>query len=134
MDGDGPALRERSTGELVRTLTRQVSVLARQEVELAKAEMLEKGRAVGQGSALLGGAAVAGLLALGTLTAFVVLALAEAMPAWLAAFLVGLLWTAVAGVLALVGRERVQDAGAPVPEKTVESVKEDIRWLKGQTR
>jgi hypothetical protein len=54
------------------------------------------------------------------------------MDAWLAALIVAVLWAAVALVLALVGRQKVQDVGAPVPEKTVESVKEDIEWLKGQ--
>jgi apolipoprotein N-acyltransferase len=80
----------------------------------------------------LSGAAIAGLLFLGTFTAFLVLALAEGMDAWLAALIVAVLWAAVALVLALVGRQKVQDVGAPVPEKTVESVKEDIEWLKGQ--
>jgi hypothetical protein len=129
---DGSRLRERSTGSLVRQLSEQVSLLARQEVELAKAEMVEKGRKAGVGAGLLTGAAVAGLLALGALTAFLVLALAEAMDAWLAALVVTALWAATTAVLALVGKQKVEEVGTPVPEKTVESVKEDIEWLKGQ--
>ena len=124
----------RSTGELVRDLSRQVSTLARQEIELAKAEMLEKGRVMGLGAGLLAGAAVAALLALGALTACVVLALDGAMPAWLAALLVAVAWAAVGAVLAAIGKQKLEQAGAPVPEQTVESVKEDIRWLKDQTR
>ena len=124
----------RSTGELVRDLSRQVSTLARQEIELAKAEMLEKGRVMGLGAGLLAGAAVAALLALGALTACVVLALDGAMPAWLAALLVAVAWSAVGAVLAAIGKQKLEQAGAPVPEQTVESVKEDIRWLKDQTR
>ena len=124
----------RSTGELVRDLSRQVSTLARQEIELAKVEMVEKGRTLGLGAGLLGGAAAAALLALGTLTACVVLALDGAMPAWLAALLVALAWAAVAAGLASYGKQKLEQAGAPVPEETVESVKEDIRWLRDQTR
>lgn len=124
----------RSTGELVRDLSRQVSTLARQEIELAKAEMAEKGRELGLGAGLLAGAAVAALLALGTLTAFVVLALDGAMPAWLAALLVALAWGVIAAALAAIGKQKLEQAGPPVPQETVDSVKEDIRWLKDQAR
>ncbi len=124
----------RSTGELVKDLSNQVSLLARQEIELAKAEMAEKGRKAGLGLGLVAAAGVSALLALGTLTAAAVLALATAMPAWLAALIVALAWGVVAAVLASVGRQKVEQAGTPVPEQTVESVKEDIEWLKDQTR
>jgi hypothetical protein len=129
---DGSGLRERSTGSLVRQLTEQVSLLARQEVELAKAEMVEKGRKAGAGAGMLTGGAIAGLLALGSFTAFLVLALAVVMNAWLAALVVTVLWAAAAATLALVGRQKLDEVGNPVPEKAVESVKEDIEWLRGQ--
>ena len=124
----------RSTGELVKDLSSQVSLLARQEIELAKAEMAEKGRRAGLGLGLVAAAGVSALLALGTLTACVVLALDGAMPAWLAALIVALTWSVVAAVLASVGKQKMEQAGTPVPEQTVESVKEDIKWLKDQTR
>ena len=131
---DGNTRRERSTGELVKDLSEQASRLVRQEVELAKVEMAEKGKKAGAGIGMLAGATVAALLMLGALTAFLVLALAQEMDAWVAALLVTLLWGAVAGVLALVGRNKLREVGTPVPEKTVESVKEDIEWLKHPTR
>jgi hypothetical protein len=131
---DGNPQRERSTGELVRDLSEHASRLVRQEVALAKAEMSEKGRKAGAGIGMLAGAAVAALLTLGALTAFLVLALDEGMATWLAALLVTLLWGVVAGVLALLGRNKLREMGTPVPEKTVESVKEDIEWLKHPTR
>jgi uncharacterized membrane protein YqjE len=131
---DGNFRRERSTGELVRDLSEQASTLVRKEVELAKVEMAEKGRKAGAGIGLLAGAAVAALLMLGALTAFLVLALDEGMDTWLAALIVTVLWGVVAGALALVGREKLREMGTPVPEKTVESVKEDIEWLKHPTR
>ncbi len=131
---DGNPQRERSTGDLVKDLSEQASTLVRQELALAKVEMAEKGRKAGAGAGMLAGAAVAGLLMLGALTAFLVLALDEGMPAWLAALLVTALWGVVAGVLAYIGREKLKEMGKPVPEKTVESVKEDIEWLKHPTR
>jgi len=127
-------LRGRSTGELVKELSEQVSTLARMEVELAKAELAEKGKHAGLGAGLLGGAAVAGLAALGALTAFLIAVLAIPLPTWAAALVVTVLWGAVAGVLALAGRDRMRRMGAPMPEKTVDSVKEDVQWLKGRTR
>jgi uncharacterized membrane protein YqjE len=127
-------LREQSTGDLVKQLTQQVSTLVRQEVELAKVEMADKGKKAGIGIGMFGGAGVAALLGLGALTAFLILVLNLAMPAWAAALIVGVIWAAVAGVLALQGREKVKEVGTPVPEETAESVKEDVEWLKGNRR
>jgi uncharacterized membrane protein YqjE len=124
-------LREQSTGDLVKQLTQQVSTLVRQEVELAKVEMADKGKKAGVGIGMFGGAGVAALLGLGALTAFLILVLHLAMPAWAAALIVGVIWAAVAGVLALQGREKVKEVGTPLPEETTESVKEDVEWLKG---
>ena len=126
-------LRERGVGELVKDLSGQVSTLVHQEVELAKAELAEKGKQAGAGAGLYAGAAVAALAMLGALTAFLILVIAVAIPAWAAALAVTVLWGMVAGVLALRGRERMQAIGKPVPEKTVETVKEDMQWLKDRT-
>ena len=123
-------LRERSTGDLVRDLSEQVSLLVRQEVELAKVEMTEKGKQAGVGAGLFSFSAVAGLAALGSLTAFLVLVLDLAMPAWTAALCVTVLWAAVAGIAALWGREKFRELGTPVPEESVESFMEDVQWLK----
>lgn len=131
---NGDPTRGRSTGELVKDLSRQVSTLARQEVELAKLEMAEKGKKAGIGGGLLAGAAVAALLALGSLTAFLILALSQGMEAWLAALLVTALWAAIGIVLALVGRQKLEEVGTPIPEETIESVKEDVEWLKSPNR
>ena len=79
---------------------------------------------------LFGGAVVFGLLALGALTATAISALALAMDTWLAALIVTVVWAVVAGAMALLGKSRVQDALPPVPEDSVESVKEDVQWTK----
>jgi uncharacterized membrane protein YqjE len=134
IDGKREAVRDRSTGQLVKDLSRDTSLLVRQEIALAKAEMAEKGEKAGVGLGMLAGAAVAALLMLGTLTAFLVLALDGAMPAWTAALVVTLLWGVVAGVLALLGRQALREMGSPMPEQTMESVKEDIEWLKQRNR
>jgi hypothetical protein len=131
VDGD---LRRKSTGDLVKTLSEQVSTLLRQEAALAKTELAEKGRKAGIGAGLLTGGGVAAVLALGSLTAFVILLLDLALPAWLAALIVTALWSGVAAALALQGRQKVQEIGKPLPEKTVESVKEDVEWLRHPTR
>lgn len=131
-NGHGPDLRDRGIGELVKDLSGQVSTLARQEVELAKVELAEKGKKASVGAGMFGGAAVAALLMLGSLTALLILALATALPAWLAALVVTLVWGAVAATLALIGRDRMKEMGKPVPEQTVETVKEDVQWLKNR--
>lgn len=136
-------LRRRSTVELVKDLTQQASTLAHQEIELvrielaenierAKAEMAEKGKTAGIAGAALGAAGIAALLALGALTATLILVLDAVMPTWAAALVVTLLWVAVAVPLALYGRTKIGEIGPPVPERTIEEVKEDVAWLKDQ--
>jgi uncharacterized membrane protein YqjE len=127
------ASKERGVGELVRQLQGQASTLVHQEVELAKAELAEKGKKAAAGAGMLGGAGVAALLALGALTAFLILALALVLPTWVAALIVTALWAAAAAVLGLLGRERMRELGKPVPEKTVETVKEDVQWLRNRS-
>jgi cbb3-type cytochrome oxidase subunit 3 len=122
--------RDESLGEVARDLTRDLSLLVRQEVQLAKAEMAEKGRTAAPGVGMIGGATLAGLLAGGALTAAAILGLAIFLPEWLAALLVGVVLAVVAYVLVKQGKERVAEAGAPVPEQTIETVKEDVEWAK----
>jgi uncharacterized membrane protein YqjE len=130
----GADLHDESIGDLLKRLSQETSTLVRQELELAKAEATEKGKQAGKGAGMLGGAGIAGLLALGTLTAMVVLLLNHAMTDWLAALIVTVVWGAIAGVLALRGRDQLKEAAPMVPEQTVETVKEDVRWAKTQTK
>ena len=123
-------LRDRPIGELLKQLANETTTLVRQELDLAKAEMREKAGKAGPGFGMWGAAGVTALLALGSLTAFLILALDGAMPNWLAALIVGLAYAAIAGVFYLRGKRRVQAAGGPVPEKTIETVKEDVQWAK----
>jgi uncharacterized membrane protein YqjE len=126
-------MRERPVGELLKQLANETTTLVKQELELAKAEMREKAAKAGPGFGMWGAAGATSLLALGSLTAFLILALDGAMPNWLAALIVGLVYAAIAGFLYLRGKQRVEEAGSPVPEQTVETLKEDVQWAKHPT-
>jgi len=121
---------EASIAELIKQLSEQSSRLARQEVELAKAELAVKGKRAGIGAGMFGGAGVVGFYGLGALTAAAVLALATTVTAWLAALIVAAVLAAIAGVLALQGKHKVSQATPPLPEQAAESVKEDVQWAK----
>ena len=123
-----------SAAELVKQLSEQTSRLVQHEMELAKVELTAKGKQAGIGAGLFGGAGVFGLYALGALTATVIALLSTAMATWLAALIVTVVWAAVAGVMALVGKKRVEKAVPPIPENSVESVKEDVRWTKARAQ
>ena len=125
---------EDSVAELVRKLSEQTAELARKEVELAKAELGEKGRRAGIGGGLLGGSTVVGLYAVGAFVAAAILALATAVDGWLAALIVGVVLAAAAGLLALTGKNRLQSAVPPVPEQATESVKEDVEWARSKAQ
>jgi hypothetical protein len=118
---------DRSLSELSRRLAEQTSALARKEIELAKAELALKGKRLGIGAGAFGAAGLAGLYALGALTAAAILALAIVVDAWLAALIVALVYGAVAGVLALAGKQKVEEATPPVPEQAIESTKTDVQ-------
>jgi len=123
-------LRQRPTGELVKDLSTQVSTLVRQELELAKVELAAKGKEAGIGASMFGGAGLFGLYGVGAIVACAILALSTAVDAWLAALIVAVVLLAVAGVLAMLGKARTKRAVPPVPEQTVATVKEDVRFTK----
>ncbi len=123
---DGSAARERSIAELTRELSSEVSLLVRQELELARAELTQKGRHAGLGAGMVG--------AFAAITACFILALALVLPAWAAAAIVAGAYGAVAAPLALHGRREIQAAGKPLPEQTMESVRDDVEWAKTQAK
>jgi len=133
MNGESNELRSHSTGDLVKQLSEQTTTLVRKEIDLAKAELSEKGRVAGQGAGMFGGAAVVGLLAVGMLTVMILAVLDKAMDLWVAALIVTVVYGAIAAVLAMSGRDRVKQATPPA-EQTVETVKEDVQWAKSQAK
>ena len=134
VNGEGGELRSHSTADLVRQLSQQTTTLVRKEIELARAELTEKGRVAGQGAGMFGGAAVVALLAAGTLTVLILSLLDKAMGLWIAALIVTLVYAAIAATLASIGRDRIKKATPPAPEQTVETVKEDVQWAKSQAK
>jgi apolipoprotein N-acyltransferase len=110
-----------------------VGEVVRGEVRLAKAEMAEKASKAGKAAGMFGGAAVCGLMGLAALTTAAIAGLAMVMPLWGAAGAVGLLLLCIAGFCYLSGRSKMKDVN-PVPERTVQTLKDDVEWAKHPTR
>ena len=127
-------LRDRPTGELLRDLSDHTTTLVKQEMELAKAELQEKGKQAGVGAGMFGGAGLFGLGAFAALTACLIAALDQAVEIWLAALVVAVVYAVIAAVLAMTGKQRVKQAVPPVPEQAKESVREDMEWAKTQAK
>lgn len=123
---------EASTAELLRQLSDQTSTLIRDEMQLVKAEISEKGKKAGLGAGMFGGAGLFGFFAFGALTATIIAALDLAMQTWIAALIVTVVYAAIAGVLALQGKNKVQEAAPPV--HSIDSVKEDVQVTKERAR
>jgi uncharacterized membrane protein YqjE len=132
--GPNADLSDASTADLLKHLSEQSSRLVRQEVELAKVELSEKGKRAGVGAGMFCGAGVIALYAVGALTAAIIAALSLAMATWLGALIVAVVYGAVAGVVALMGKKQVEQALPPVPQDSVDSVKEDVQWTKTRAK
>ena len=128
-----PAARVRaanaSPGELASEVAKDMSTLVRQEIALAKVEMRQEAKTAGTAFGAFGGAGFAGYFVL----VFLSLALMWLLGTWMAlgwsALIVAGVWAVIAGVLALVGRRKLK-AFNPKPERTIETVKEDVQWAK----
>ena len=125
---------DRTIGTVIQEIMSSVQEILRGEVRLAKAEIREELGKFTWAAIFLVAAALLALFALGLLLAAAVLALISAgLPGWGAALLVGILVLLIAGGLYFVGRGKLADIH-PKPEKTIENVKENIEWLKQQTK
>jgi hypothetical protein len=124
-----PGPTDASVGTLTTEVAKDLSTLVRQEVALAKAEITQEAKTAGQAAGMLGGAGFAGyfVLVFGSLAAM--WGLGEVMALGWAALIVAAIWGVVAAVLAVVGRNRMRRLH-PKPERTIETVKEDVRWAK----
>jgi uncharacterized membrane protein YqjE len=131
VDGGSPShSQDRSTGELVKQLSEQVSTLVREELKLAQVEMASKGKQAGVGIGMFGGSALIALYGLGCLIACVIIAISGAVAAWLSALIVGVALLALAGALALGGKGRLSRATPPAPKQALASVKADVDTIK----
>jgi Putative Actinobacterial Holin-X, holin superfamily III len=132
--GGDAAAQEHSTGELIKQMTEQVSTLVRDEMKLAQVEMTRKGKQAGLGVGMLGGGGLVALYGVACLLAAAIIGLSHVMQAWLAALIVGVVLLAAAGVAALMGKGRLQQATPPVPREAVDSVKTDVHEIKERAR
>lgn len=119
-----------SAGELVSRISTQLTTLVRDEMRLAQAEMKEKGKKAGLGAGLFGGAGLVALYGVGALVACAIIGLANAVDAWLAALIVGVVLLVVAGVLAMVGKKEVSAAVPAMPQEAITGLKTDVGTLK----
>ena len=125
---------DKSVGELIRSMSEDLSSLVRDEIRLAQAEVGQKAKKAGIGIGAFGGAGVVALYGLGVLIAAGVLGLANVVSPWLAALIVGVVLFVVAGVAALVGKKQLSQAAPPVPTETIASVKTDVAEIKESIR
>ena len=125
---------EQSISELLKQLSEQTQSLASKEIELAKAEVAAKGKRLGIGAGAFGAAGLIGAFAFGALTATLILLIATAMEAWLAALIVTVVYTAIAGVLALTGRKQVEAGSPPVPEEAIDSTRQDLETARQRAK
>ncbi|MFH5821798.1 phage holin family protein [Georgenia sp. AZ-5] len=125
---EGPG-RGRSVGELIATVSEQLSRLIRDELQLAQIQLAEKGKRLGTGAGFLGAAGVVALYAVGVLLAAAILGLATVLPAWLSALIVGVVLLIVAGIAALLGKKKI-DASKRFAPKPQEGLKDDLEAVK----
>lgn len=130
-DSTPPAAERRGLFALIADVPRLIGDLVRAEIASLKAEIAAKMKAAGIGAGLLVGAAVLGLFAALVLIAAGVLALALVLPAWAAALIVGVALLAIAGIVAAAGVAQLKRGVPPTPTETIESVKDDVRAVRG---
>ena len=121
---------EHSTGELVKLVAEQVSVLVRDELKLAQLEMSGKAKQAGKGAGMLGGGGIVALYGVACLIASAIIAISHSLQAWLAALIVGAALLLAAGVAAALGRSHLKKATPPVPTQAVDSVKTDVAEIR----
>ncbi|MEH6780981.1 MAG: phage holin family protein [Rhodoglobus sp.] len=122
---------KRSLAALIADVPRLLGELIRGEIESLKNEMVGKLKNAGIGIGLFVGAAFFALFALMVLIAAAVLGFAEIVPAWAAALIVAGILLVIVAILVAVGVTLVKKGTPPAPTDTIESIKSDVRAIKG---
>ena len=141
-DEGRPDVEGRSVGELLGEVTGDLSSLmhkeielakleAKQAVEMAKTELKDEAAKAGKGAGLLVGAGVAGHFVLVFLSLLLMFLLENAIGIEFSALIVAVVWAVVGAVLYTMGRKALREV-RPVPERTIETVKEDLEWQRNQ--
>lgn len=125
---------ERSIGELFGAVSQDLSLLMRQEVALAKAEMSEKAAVAGKNAGkVVGGGLLAYVGALALTAALIAGLAAIGVAVWLSALIVGIVYAAVGGILLKSGLDALKRS-PPTPARTVQTLRDDVNWAKEQLR
>ena len=124
-------LPKRSLFKLIGDLPGYLVELLRSELELLKAELVEKAKHAGIGIGLVAGGAFFGFFTFAVLLTAAILGIATALPAWLAALIVGGALLIITAILVLIGVKQLKEGTPPVPTETIASVKEDVNAIKG---
>jgi len=125
------AVDDRSLGQIVSDLSTDLSILMKQEVQLAKVELKEEVTKVGRGAGMLGGAGFAGWFVLLFLSLALTFLLDDWLPLEVGALITAGIWAVVAAVLALVGRKELKESNPQLP-RTQQTLKEDVQWARAQ--
>ncbi len=120
-----------SVGELISEVSRDLSTLMRQELELAKAELKTEAAKTGRAAGMLGGAGFAGYMVLLFLSLALWWGLSNVMDQGWAALIVAVVWAAIGGALFATGRSHLRSIH-PKPERTVDTIQQVPDALKGR--
>jgi putative superfamily III holin-X len=126
-----PDVADASVGELIGEVTRDLSTLMRQELDLAKAELKQEASKTGRAAGMLGAAGLAGYMVLLFLSIALWWALSNVMDQGWAALIVAAIWAVIGAVLYSTGRKQMR-AVHPKPERTAETLKQVPDALKGR--
>ncbi len=124
---------ERSTVDVIKDIVANVQEIIRSEFRLARAEMTQKARSASRAVIMIAAGAIVGLYALAFILVCIYNALSYAIWPWLSALIIGVVLGIIGGGTLLAGRRLLKQVN-PTPERTVQSVKEDVEWIKNQTR
>ena len=123
----------RSLTDVFQNIVGNVQEIVRSEVRLAKTELKEEAVKAKSAAIFLGVGGISAVFAALFVLITVVYALALVMPNWAASLIVAVIMSAIAGCMLIAGIKRLQQIH-PIPERTVETVKESVEWAKQQTK
>ncbi|MBV9300638.1 MAG: phage holin family protein [Acidobacteriaceae bacterium] len=123
----------RSIADVLQDILANVQTIIRSEVRLAKTEVTEEATKAARAAGVMAGGAVAALFTVWLLLLTILFALATVMPMWGAALLLFALMAVVTVLLLMAGKKRFKAVHA-TPEKTIETMKENVEWVKSQTK
>jgi tetrahydromethanopterin S-methyltransferase subunit C len=129
---DGSAPRKKSVFALIAEIPTLVTDLVQREIELVKTELITKLKALGVGAGIIAAALLVLLAMLGVLLTAAIFALTlTGLPGWAAALIVAGVLLIIAVILGLIGYRILKRGVPPVPTESIESIKRDIRAIKG---